>query len=480
MRNEDIFVGRKTELSELRSLVSKNTASLVIVKGRRRVGKSRLIQEFVKKRKCISLRGIAPNAKTTAQGERDEFSRQLSEATGLPQLKSNDWADLFKLLAREVATGRVFVIFDEISWMGSKDPMFLGKLKDAWEQYFKLNKKLMLILCGSISTWIDQEIINSTAFYGRISWAIFLKELPLTDANKMLDAAGFKCSFLEKFKILSITGGIPWYIEQMQPNFSAEENIKRHCFTTNGILLEEYDRIFKEIFGKRSDIYKKLIHTIVNSSLTYHQITEQTHYKSSGRLSQYLDELVQADFIAKDYAWIFKTGKKSKNLKYRLIDNYLRFYLKYIEPKRDLIERNRFKFTTLNSLPGWDTIMGLQFENLVVNNRHLILSALNIKEKTITYDNPYMQKETKHQKACQIDYLIQTKQNNLFVCEIKFSKKPVTSKVITQVKEKVTRLHMPSNFAILPVLIHVSGVNEKVKNSDYFYEIIDFQTLCLH
>jgi len=119
--------------------------------------------------------------------QRDTFAAQLSELTGLPQLTVDNWTKLFTLLAREVDTGRVIIVFDEISWMGSKDPTFLPKLKIAWDEQLKRNPKLMMIICGSVSTWIDKYILNSKEFYGRISWEMTLQSLPLSQCNALLE-----------------------------------------------------------------------------------------------------------------------------------------------------------------------------------------------------------------------------------------------------------------------------------------------------
>jgi len=477
---DDIFIGRREELQELDALLNKKTASLVVVKGRRRVGKTRLLQEFVKKKKSIVLRGLAPQEGTTEQDERDEFARQLSTATGLPEVKVDDWTKLFILAAREVKSGRVILILDEISWMGSKDSKFVSKLKDAWDEYFKKNPKLILILCGSISTWIDENIVNNTGFYGRISWTLSLEQLPLPDANALLEAHGFKGSAYEKFKILSVTGGVPWYLEQMQGNYSADENIKRQCFTKGGVLVEEYDRIFKELFGKRDVLYKTIIKTLANSSLEYNEIAKNAEYKSSGRLSQYLEDLEKAGFVARDYSWSLKGGKQLAISQFRLSDNYLRFYLKTIASKRALIEKGRFKFVALSSFPGWESIMGLQFENLVVNNREILLNKLNIRGEDILYDNPFLQRKTALTKGCQIDYMIQTKYKNLYACEVKFSRNPVNTNVIEDMREKINRLALPRGLAVLPILIHVNGVAESVTAKDYFYSVIDFGDLLKH
>ena len=150
----DLFVGRSKELHELKQIQERESANLVIVQGRRRIGKSRLIEEFAKGQKFYSFIGIAPTKDTTAQMQMDEFARQLSEQFSLPKFTMHDWGDLFTLLYTKVTKNRVVILFDEIAWMGSLDPTFLGKLKNAWDTQFKKNSKLMLVLCGSVSLFI--------------------------------------------------------------------------------------------------------------------------------------------------------------------------------------------------------------------------------------------------------------------------------------------------------------------------------------
>src|SRR3990170_612482 len=209
-----LFVGRKHELSVLNRFISKKSASLLVVKGRRRIGKSRLIEEFAKPYKFYSLSGIAPTEKTTAQSQRDDFSNQLSKH-GLPNIYAKDWNDLFWLLADKTKKGRVIILLDEISWMGSKDPDFLSKLKNAWDLRFKKNPHLILVLCGSASSWIEKNILSSTGFVGRISFTLTLDELPLKDCKYFWGNKAAHISAMEKLKLLSVTGGIPRYLEEV-------------------------------------------------------------------------------------------------------------------------------------------------------------------------------------------------------------------------------------------------------------------------
>ena len=463
------FYGREDELDRLNRLLKKSTSSLVVIKGRRRIGKSRLIQEFGKNCKTLVFIGLPPDEKTTDKMQREYFVQQFERLLGIPGLKSDDWGDIFWHLSKQTEKGRVLLVFDEINWMGSLDPTFLGKLKSTWDLHFKNNPKLLLILSGSVSTWIDNNILSSTGFLGRTSLELTLDELPLDICNLFWEKKANLVSSFEKFKILSVTGGVPRYLEEIDPDLSAEENILNLGFKKGGLLVEEFDRIFSDLFSKRSLRYKQIAEKLTEGSMTPEELTTAIKMEKGGTISKYLDDMVETGYIAKDNTWNIAKSKESNLLKYRLKDNYIRFYLKYIEPNRAQIEKNRIK-----TPPAWSSIMGIQFENLVLNNAHFIHHCLGLSSGDIVYENPYFQRKTKMYTGCQIDYLIQDKFNTLYLCEIKFSKEPIGSAVIQEIKEKIKSLQHLKNFSFRPVLIHVNGVKESVLENRFFAKIIDF------
>ncbi len=473
------FVGRKNELASLDSLTHKKASSLAVIRGRRRIGKSRLIKEFAKNYQFISLAGLPPTKKTTAQSQRDGFAEQLAHQLKLPKLQATDWSELFSFLAREARYGRVIILFDEISWMGSKDADFLGKLKNAWDLEFKDNPELILILCGSISSWIEENILQNTGFVGRLSLVLDLKELSVPECNTLLTEIGFRGSAYEKFKLLSVTGGIPRYLEEIKTDRLADENIKELCFTQQGVLFREFKEIFLDIFSKRSSIYKELVEVLVDGKKEFSEILTALNRSKTGRVSEYLLHLVLCGFISRDYTWSVRDAKESILSHYRLSDNYLRFYLKYIDKNKNRIESGHFENNALSMLPGFDGIMGLQFENLVLNNRDFIWKNLHVYPAEIVTNNPYFQRQQIRKKGCQIDYLIQTKTNVLYACEIKFSKREINSSVIEEVKKKIDAFYLPKGFSIMPVLIHVNGVGEDLVDKDYFSHIINFSELLI-
>lgn len=465
------FVGRQEELNRLLEATQKTTASFIVVKGRRRIGKSRLIEEFSKNfDHYYSFVGLPPEKGTTIETERDAFSRQIAKNFNAPMAQYNDWDHALWAVAERVKSGKTLLLFDEISWMGTRDPNFLGKIKNCWDLYLKKNDKLIFIVCGSASAWIEKNILSGTGFVGRISFTLTLRELALSDCNLFWPK---NISSYEKLKLLSVTGGIPKYLEEIRPQYSAEENIRALCFTEGGLLVEEFRQIFSDIFLRKSGLYKKILQILSKGPKEQSEIQKMLGSETPGRLSEYLWELELAGFITRDYTWSIKTRIDSKLSQYRLQDNYLRFYLKYIEKNLSKINRGSFVLKSLTSLSEWPVIMGFQFENLLLNNRSTVHKLLRISPEEIICENPYFQRKTSAHDGCQIDYLIQTKFDTLYICEIKFSKYAIDSSVIQEIQRKIDALQYAKRFSRRPVLIHVNGVTEDVIESGYFSAIMD-------
>jgi AAA+ ATPase superfamily predicted ATPase len=468
------FIGRKKELESLELLLKKKSASMVVIRGRRRVGKSRLIKEFVVGKKSWVFSGLPPVSGITKQRQLDIFSTQLAQNLSMPKMQVSDWSEHFKFLADQSKNQKIIIVLDEISWMGSEDSDFLGHLKTAWDLYFSENPDLVLILCGSVSSWIEANILQSTGFVGRISIDMVIEELSLAESGEFWGAQKNKVSAYEKFKVLSVTGGIPKYLEEIIPTQSAEDNIHRLCFQSEGLLFREFNQIFSDLFSKRAQTYSNIVQTLAQAPLTLDDVCEKLGLEKSGSMSKCLDELALAGFVQEDCTWNLSTKEESHLKKFRLKDNYLRFYVRYIEPNKDRIGKNLFESKTFMHMSGWESVMGLQFENLVVNNLKSLCKILRIDLIEIINAGPFFQRATQRQKGCQIDLMIQTKHNALYVCEIKFSTSEIKSSVIEEMEKKIGSLSAPKGFSIRPVLIHVNGVSQAVSESDLFNDIVDF------
>ncbi len=472
-----LFIGRKNELNHLETLYNKRIPGLVVAKGRRRIGKSRLIAEFTLQKKGIkfwNFSGLAPEIGMNDQNQRDYFARQLALMLKIPPLTFQDWSDAFEHLSMHLNPGDI-VLFDEISWMGSKDPSFISKLKAWWD---KQKLPIMVVFCGSVSTWIEENILKSTAFFGRINLTITLEPLTIPESCSLLKAYGFKGSTYDIYTILSILGGIPWYLEQIALGLTAEELIKRLCFEKDGLLVLEFDRIFHDLFNGKGTTYKKILNALKNGMKTLAEIRKTIGFAHSGTLSDLVGHLITAGFVKKQSLWSFKTGKLLKQSLYRICDPYMRFYLKLIEPQRNKIDSGGFQGVSLLQLPGFDAHIGLQIEYLLLQNHVLLLEAIGIPSSNIVSDGPYRQSKTTIQKGCQVDFLVQTHTKNLFVCEFKFKRRELGIDIIDDMKEKIKALKVPRGFATVPILFHIGGVTSSVATEGYFYRIVDINDFC--
>lgn len=476
--NRHAFIGRENELAQLRRTARLSKAGLIVCRGRRRIGKSTLIEHFAREfEHFYEFQGLAPREQVENEHQLENFGRQLAEQFRLPAMQLQNWHEAFALLSRLTEGQRVLIFLDEISWMASRDVDFVGQLKIAWDTRFKKNRKLILVLCGSVSSWIDRNILNGADFMGRISVSLNLRELPLNKCNEFFHevggSAGKRMSALEKSRILCVTGGVPRYLEEVEYGATAERNIVDLCFTRGGFLVDEFDKIFNDIFSARAATYRQIVQTLADGARTFSEICESLDVAPSGIFTEYLEDLATAGFVQRDYVYSLATGKRGKLSRYRLKDNYLRFYLKYIEPVREKIEAGVYDSEEVRSFTAFDGIMGLQFQTLVLNNLPLVLQQLKISPEQVRSASPYFQNRTGRQEACQVDLLIDTKYA-VYVCEIKFQRR-LTVSVVEEVAEKVGKLKVEAGKSLRRVLIHMGELGKAIEEGAGFDEVVSFE-----
>lgn len=468
-----MFVGREEELRDLAALLRKKTPSLVTCRGRRRIGKSTLIREFAKQAdRLIAIEGMAPRPGLANRDQLQAFGRQLAQQSAIPEVALTHWPQAFQLLGSAIRDEWTVILLDEISWLGGFDPDFPGHLKTAWDTVFRKHPKLILVLCGSVSAWITDNILNNTGFVGRDSWDIQLEELPLHDCNRFWGEAGSRISATEKLCFLSVTGGVPKYLEELDSGLSAEENIRRLCFQREGLLFRDFDQIFSDVFGKRAEGYKGIVQALAHGSRTVSEISQDLGKARSGHMVRYLEDLVIGGFVARDVVFDPKTGRPTRTVKYRLRDNYSRFFLRYVAPRRDNIEKGLMRGVALDQLPGWDTILGLQFENLVLNNVPALARHMGLGRTPLFAAAPYSQRATARKKGCQIDLLMRTK-HSLYVVEIK-RRKTIDISVVDEIRDKVLRLPVNRGLSVRIALVYDGTLDPRVESEGYFDFIIPF------
>lgn len=471
------FFGREDLLDDLSALWRKKVASLVTCRGRRRIGKSTLIEKFAQRSKArfIKIEGLRPKASLGNADELANFAAQLSAQCGTESTPPARWLDAFIRLAGEVEDdGRTVVLLDEVSWMAHFDATFAGTLKIAWDNYFKNHPKLVLVVCGSVSTWIRENIIDDGAFYGRRSLDVIVPELPLRECVKFWGKAAERIDLREIIDVLSVTGGVPRYLEEIDPGVSANENIRRLCFRPKSILRVDFDEMFADVISSLPTLAAKVVRALAGGGLTTAEIADKLGQGKNGHISAALDQLVESGMVSADTGMNPATGRPARIKRYRLKDNYSRFYLKYIESEKDAIDKGAFAFASLEQLDGWDAVLGLAFENLVVNNVRSLLAPLGLSSTLLTSCAPYSQRGTRY-GGVQIDLLLQSRRS-VFAIEIK-RKREIGREIIDEMAEKVKRLPHRKGISVRTALIYDGHLSPGVEADGYFDAIVEFKTL---
>lgn len=471
-----LFVGRDSEEAEFKRLLTKPTATLIVCQGRRRIGKSTFFQHCAQNAgHFLKFEGLPPRDKIDKKAQLDAFATALNLQTKAPKVGLESWPQAFELLDSVLpATGTIVVLFDEISWMSIGDPDFPGHVKAAWDNRFSHHPKLILVLCGSVSSWIQENILNNTGFAGRPSWHLKLLPLALPACNKFW--RGKAVSTAEKLKVLAVTGGVPRYLEEFDPDQTAEQNIERLCFCSSGLLFNEFDLIFHDIFSRRAATCRDIMATLTDGAKTVTEVSEALGKDKGGSLSAVLEDLESAGFLHKDASFSPDTAMTMpRKVRFRILDNYIRFYLKVIEPVAEQIKKGIYQMSPLETLQAWDTIMGLQFENLILNNQTLLIERIGLGNVPVLNAGPYFQSSTTKLPGCQIDLLLRTK-SAVYVFEIKF-RKSIGDSVIDDVREKVKRLNVDPSLSVRTGLIYQGDLDPKIAKTDYFDHLVPFGDL---
>ncbi|HBJ83079.1 MAG TPA: ATPase [Verrucomicrobiales bacterium] len=472
------FHGRRFYADQFERLFRKPKASLVVVQGRRRIGKSAFVthcgQTYADH--FLKFEGLGPREDGGVAEQLAAFAEQLAAQTKLPRMTLETWPQALQILATALpTTGKVVLLLDEISWMAAGDKDFAGHLKIAWDNLFSTRQNLVVVLCGSVSSWIEENLLKSTGFVGRTSWVFTLPPMPLPECVPFWRGKAARISTLEKIKTLAVTGGVPRYLEEIDPAQTAEQNIHRLCFDAGGLLFREFEDLFSSVFNRRADRYRDICHALSGPAKTLTELSKQLKIGRGGIITEALTELESAGFITADLPFSPLGGTEKRIAKYRLSDNYTRFYLRYVAPEKKRIAGGLYRQRALETLPQWDSIMGLQFENLVLTNRDPLLRHIDLANTPILNAGPYFQGKTLRTEACQIDMLLRTKKS-LYVIEIKLRDK-IPPACITDVQEKIRRLKLPKGTPCRTVLVYHGELDASIPDEDYFDYLVPFERL---
>jgi len=474
------FFGREELLAQLEGLWGKRVSSLVTCRGRRRIGKSTLIERFAEKSRArfIKLEGLKPNEETSDEDERRSFAEQLAAQTSSERSCPENWLDAFIRLSREIdGTRKTVVLLDEVSWFAKFDKSFASTLKIAWDNHLKKNDRLIFVVCGSVSTWIKEQVIDNGAFYGRRSADIIVPELPLSECVKFWGRSAKRLATREIIDVLSVTGGVPRYLEEIEPALSARENLRRLCFLPNSPLRTDFDEMFNDVITRQQRLSGKVLRQLVEGPKSVSEIAVGLEIGKGGDLSLALAQLVESGMVSADGGRNPATGQVLREVRYRLKDNYSRFYLKYIEPVKSLIDGGAYAFAGLEQFAGWRTVMGLQFENLIVNNYRSLLERLHLGSVLLTSAAPFVKRGSRRDGVggCQIDLLLQT---NLALCLVEIKRQErIGREVIEEMRQKVERLPHPASLSVRTALVYDGELDPSIEADGYFDAVVTSRAL---
>ncbi len=472
------FFGRDELLASLDSLWGKRSSSLVTCRGRRRIGKSTLIERFAARSNAqfIKIEGARPERGWTNENELRSFASQLREQTSDDGALPTDWLNAFKRLSVQISDeDRTVVLLDEVSWMAYYDDMFAATLKIAWDNLFKRHSRLVLVVCGSVSTWIKENILDNKAYFGRRSLDIVVPELPICECVKFWRNRIGRIATREMLDILSVTGGVPRYLEEVNPSQTADENLRRMAFSPNSILRTDFDEMFTDVITRQPKFVARVLDVLVDQPMTVTEIAKKLKIGKGGHVSDALLQLKESGLVSQDAGRNPETGDDIRACRFRVCDNYVRFYLKCIRPAERTIDRGSYSFTGLRQLEGWNTVAGLAFEALIVRHYRELLPYLHLNDSLVYSAAPYRKVGKRKGEGLQIDLLLQTRRS-LCVVEVK-RRRTISAGIVDEVAQKIARLKRPADSTVRAALVYDGSLAPTVPADGYFDAIITFADL---
>ncbi len=461
------MIGREMEMTLLDKAFHAPTSKLVAMYGRRRVGKTYLLKNFYQNKSALYFDGVE-NGSTKDQ--LNNVANQLFNQIPMPQLRAfrpKNWNEFFDTLLSVLPDKKCVLVFDEIQWLAVGQNKLIPIFKSYWDGQFS-KKNVLIILCGSIAHFMVKKVIQSKALYGRINHEILLGAFSPYEISLMLKKRGP----IERLEYSFLLGGIPKYLEEIDQSTSFDKNIKNLLLTRSSFFFNEADKIFFSQF-KEAKVYKKIIYELGQSNLTLEEISKKTHIPSGGGLKAYLDNLEMAQFI-RGYRVAGVT--KGKLIRYKLIDEFLRFYFQFISSiEKNIGEISPQEIFTEHVRPRLSVWMGFAFEVFCFKHAIKIATQLGFAGKVTTY-GPLLIRDGK-KNIGQLDLVYWRLDNVITLCEIKFSKRPIDVNVIDEIEKKISKLQVAANLTIEKILITPNGASSKLKASNYFHHILDMEDL---
>lgn len=408
-------------------------ASLIVIYGRRRVGKTALVENAFKDQVLWKFEGLEGDPQNN---QIKTFLRDLafySQNSTLKDQSITDWHDAFQLLQQEIQGKKIVIFFDEFQWLATMKSSFVSLFKSFWDNHFQKNPDCRFILCGSISSFMVKKVIRSKALYGRIDQEICLNPFTTYEVGEFFKG---QRNFSEILQIQMILGGIPKYLHQLKADKSVIQNMDDLFFHQSGYFFNEYRRLFISHFGQ-SPVYETVIKTLAHKRQTADELAKACHTSLGGSFYERLEDLELAGFIEK----VIPVGKKlnSKLIYFRINDEYLHFYFKFISPLSRQILSGQSRLGLLTQMKEYEIWQGLAFERFCRKNASLIAKHLGF--SGVAYQcGSWFVRGTQKKQGAQVDLLFDRADKVLTICEIKNQKKLSAKKIIQNLETKVQLL----------------------------------------
>ncbi len=412
------MIGRKKEIHILEELYSGNKAEFVAIYGRRRIGKTYLVDEVFRDRITFRHAGLSPvemnnSAKSPLKSQLEAFYYSLILA-GMKKSKCpKDWLEAFFMLEsylQSIDRGeRMLIFLDELPWMDTSKSGFITAFESFWNSW-ACNKNIMLIVCGSANSWIMNELINNHGgLYGRVTHEIKLEPFSLKECEECLKDKHIEYSRYDIVQTYMIFGGIPYYLNYLNRNLSLAANVDELFFGKNALLKIEYDRLFASVF-KNAEMAKRIVELLSTKNIGYtrKEISEKIKVSNSGEFGKLLNSLIVSDFVVSYVPF----GEGKRNEKYKLVDPFCLFYLKFVKNSETINESFWSNNVNSQSIVSW---RGFAFENVCFNHIKQIKEGLGI-SGVVSKQSAWIDQED----GVQIDLIIERKDNIVNMCEIKF------------------------------------------------------------
>ncbi len=463
--------GREKEIALLDEAYKQvsGRAQLAVFYGRRRIGKSFLIQFWCHKKNFLYFEALEHVSNVD---QIEHFKKQLIAQTNDPLLSMiifKDWDNFFDYLDNYIkkTKGKTILVFDEFQWMAQGKTKLVSLIKYYWDNHWKKNQ-CFLILCGSIASFMVKKVIHSKALYGRIDHELNIGPLLPSACYQILNK---KRSFDEVVQYNMIFGGVPKYYELIKTSKSFHQNIKDLFFKKNSFFFEEFHKIFFSQF-KEVGTYKRIVSLIHEKPYTLAEISKRLKIQSGGGLKSYLVNLELAGFVESEIP--FNMGLKTKKKVYRLIDPFLVFYFKFILPAQKTINSGGGEhYFEKAILPTWKPWLGYAFERFCKRHAMLIASKMGFLDSVLLYGPQF----NLAPNGFQFDLVFERSDQVITVCEIKFNEKPVDTSVVKEMEDKLKKFPLKKGQMLEKAIITKNGVSEPVLKLQYFHHILTVNDL---